>query len=116
MVYRGEILKLVIECLGMSKMQVYWKLNISRKLFYNYFEWVDILFEMLIDVGKIIYYFFSDEIFELWTFQIILDLGDNYYECILVDEWKNKYIVLLEEYIEFFKKFSELQKVVGLFD
>lgn len=111
MVHRGEILKTAIERSGVSKTQVHLKLKVSRKSLYNYFERADLPLEILMDVGKIIHHSFGDEIPELRNLgQVAFDSESIEYHRTTAEEWKNKYIALMEDHMALLKKVAELEK------
>lgn len=106
MQHRGEIVKKAVYKSGFPITELAKRLSKSRRWIYLMFENSNVSLDIVIQIGKIIYYDFKDEIKELTSYQnIINESVDEYQDDELnLEYWKNKYLKLLEEYNEILKK------------
>ena len=65
MKHRGEIVQHAVKTSGYSVTTVAQKLHLTRKQVYNYFDNPKLPFEVIIHIGKIIHYDFSQNFSEL---------------------------------------------------
>ena len=108
MQHRGEIVKKAIDESGYKKAQLARFLKIERKTLYNYFDRADLAIDTILKIGKIIHYDFSDEIKELRTIKTVVEeRAEQLYPAQNAEFWKNKYLILLEEYNTLLKKISD---------
>ena len=107
MQHRGEIVKKAIYQSGMSITLIANKIGKSRRLVYQMFENSNVSLDIIIQIGDIIHYDFSDEIREInYTKGNLLDSSLASYGKVTNEEveyWKNKYLKLLEEFNELLK-------------
>ena len=105
MQHRGEIIRKAVYNSGYTITEIAKSLGKSRKWMYLMFENSNVSLDMVLQIGKIIHYDFTDEIKE---FNPSSNASKPYtpYEKEKQDTeyWKNKYLKLLEEYNELLKK------------
>lgn len=102
MQHRGEIIRKIIYNSGYTVTEIAQSLGKSRRWMYLMFENSNVSLDIVLQIGKIIHYDFSDEIKELNNSlktieKVSLDYDKN------EEYWKNKYLKLLEEYNELLK-------------
>lgn len=105
--HRGEIIKNAIYQSGYSITKLAERLGKSRRWMYLLFENSNVSLDIILQIGEIIHYDFSQEIKELnSTSQIVNDNLAPYGSAAQkdVDYWKNKYLSLLEEYNQLLKE------------
>jgi predicted transcriptional regulator len=106
MQHRGEIIKKAIYKSGYPITELAKRLDKSRRWMYLMFENNNVSLDIVLQVGKIIHYDFTEEIKEFNPYQNAVDeLTTDYQKNESQAEyWKNKYLKLLEEYNELLKK------------
>lgn len=106
MEHRGEIIKEAIYKSGFPITELAKKLGKSRRWMYLMFDNNNVSLDLVLQIGKIIHYDFSDEIREFNPYQNVINEPTIDYkrEESQVEYWKNKYLKLLEEYNEILKK------------
>ncbi len=103
MQHRGEIVKKAIHQSGFSITKLADRIGKSRRWMYQMFENRNVSLDLILEIGKIIHYDFTDEIKEFkkvqnsFTAQFINDQSIITPEN-TVEFWKDKYLKLLEEY------------------
>lgn len=98
MQHRGEIIKKAVYQSGFPITELAKRLNKSRRWIYLLFENNNVSLDLVLKIGTIIHYDFSNEINELKSNSLITEKEEN------AEYWKNKYLKLLEEYNELLKK------------
>lgn len=107
MIHRGEIVEKAIRDSGINITLLAKKLGKSRRHLYNLFQYHNLDFETIAQIGAIIRHDFSGvfpemriELLEMENVNSEVDVE----RCInLVNYWKDKYILLLEEYNKLLK-------------
>ena len=105
--HRGEIIKNAIYQSGYSITKLAERLGKSRRWMYLLFENTNVSLDVILKIGEVIHYDFSQEIKELKpTSQIVNDNLSPYGSATQkdVEYWKNKYLSLLEEYNQLLKE------------
>lgn len=103
MQHRGEIIKEAVYKSGYPITELAKRMGKSRRWVYLLFENTTVSIDIMLQIGKIIHYDFSEELnrpsVNLFTTNEppSLYISDEEY-------WKNKYLNLLEEYNELLKK------------
>jgi hypothetical protein len=95
MQHKGEIVEKAVRQSGIPLTKLVARLGKSRKWIYNAFENPQLSFDVIIEIGKIIHYDFSQDFKELKNTQISTRETLSISE---VEFWKNKYLLLLEDY------------------
>jgi predicted transcriptional regulator len=101
---RGEIVERAVKENGLPIKKLAEKLKLSRRTIYNYFNTPDLSLDIILEIGKFIYHDFSDEITELKNIRPYVAEKEHQYSSEGSEYWKNKYLVLLEEYNALLKK------------
>ena len=106
MQHRGEIIKEAIYKSGVSITELAKRMGKSRRWMYLMFENNSVSLDIVLKIGRIIYYDFSKDIKEFSHSQKALNELPTAYEKEESNSeyWKNKYLKLLEEYNELLKK------------
>ncbi len=106
MQHRGEIIKIAVYKSGISISELAKRLGKSRRWMYLMFENNTVSLDIVLQIGKIIHYDFSEEIKEFSPSQNGLNELSTSFEKeeSNAEFWKNKYLKLLEEYNELLKK------------
>lgn len=107
MQHRGEIVKKAIYQSGISITLIAKKIGKSRRWMYQMFENNNVSLDLVLEIGQIIHYDFTDEIREINYTKVNLQDNQPTYVKLGNEEvefWKNKYLLLLEEYNELLKK------------
>ena len=106
MQHRGEIIKGAIYKSGVPITELAKRLGKSRRWMYLMFENSNVSLDLVIKIGKIIHYDFTDEIKELGLSTKLRHEMNSTFENEepSSEYWKNKYLKLLEEYNELLKK------------
>jgi predicted transcriptional regulator len=106
MQHRGEIIRKVIYNSGYTVTEIAKCLGKSRRWMYLMFENSNVSLDIVLQIGKIIHYDFTDEIKEFSPSQKVLERStlDSKKENPGAEYWKNKYLNLLEEYNDLLKK------------
>jgi predicted transcriptional regulator len=105
MQHRGEIIKTAVYKSGYSISELAKRIGKSRRWMYLMFENNTVSLDIVLQIGKIIHYDFSEEIKEFSPSQLALNEPPTSYdkEESNTEYWKNKYLRLLEEYNELLK-------------
>jgi len=118
MQHKGESVERAIRQSGYSITNLAVKLGKSRRWMYHVFENPNVPVELILKIGKIIHYDFSGEIKELKNYSekgndtLISEPAKNYNEQKMETEnWKNKYLELLEKYNELLTEISGKTKI-----
>lgn len=99
MQHRGEIVKKAVHQSGYSITKLAIKLGKSRRWMYQMFDNSSVSLDLVLQIGEIIHYDFSDEIREFKKSALIESRVTNYISPEnTVEFWKDKYLKLLEEY------------------
>jgi predicted transcriptional regulator len=100
MQHRGEILKKAIYQSGYSISELAKRMGKSRRWMYLMFENNIVSLDIVLQIGNIIHYDFTQEIKEFSPSQKSLNEPPTAYENeeVNTEYWKNKYLKLLEEY------------------
>ena len=101
MQHRGEIIREAVYKSGFTITEISKSLGKSRRWMYLMFENSNVSLDLVIKIGKVIHYDFSEEIKELNTTPVTNSIVKEEND---VEFWKNKYLKLLEEYNELLKK------------
>ena len=106
MQHRGEILKEAVYKSGVPITELAKRMGKSRRWMYLMFENSNVSLDIVLQIGKIIHYDFTDEIKEFSPSQKIIEKSpaNSNKEDSEAEYWKNKYLNLLEEYNELLKK------------
>lgn len=106
MQHRGEIIKEAVYKSGYPITELAKRLGKSRRWMYLMFENSNVSLDLILQIGKIIHYDFTEEIKEFNPHQNTFNepVTDFTKEELQSEYWKNKYLKLLEEYNELLKK------------
>lgn len=106
MQHRGEIIRKAVYNSGYTITEIAKSIGKSRKWMYLMFENSNVSLDIVLQIGKIIHYDFTDEIKEFSPSQKIIEKSslNSKKENPDAEYWKNKYLMLLEEYNELLKK------------
>ncbi len=106
MQHRGEIIKGAIYKSGVPITELAKRLGKSRRWMYLMFENSNVSLDLVLKIGKIIHYDFTNEIKELGISTKFKNEMNSTFENeeSSSEYWKNKYLKLLEEYNELLKK------------
>lgn len=106
MQHRGEIIRKAVYDSGYTITDIAKSIGKSRKWMYLMFENSNVSLDIVLKIGKIIHYDFSEDIKEFSGFLRTSTLPKTLYskEETSVDYWKDKYLQLLEEYNALLKK------------
>ena len=104
MQHRGELVKEAVYKSGIAITDLAKRMGKSRRWVYQMFENSNVSLDVVLQIGKIIHYDFSNEIKEFSPF-LNFNEPTSIYEKNEPDAeyWKNKYLKLLEEYNELLK-------------
>jgi predicted transcriptional regulator len=103
MQHRGEIIRKVIYNSGFTVTEIAVGIGKSRRWMYLMFENSNVSLDIVLQIGKIIHYDFTEEIKEFNSSQKVLEKPSLDFDKD-AEYWKNKYLQLLEEYNELLKK------------
>jgi len=109
MQHRGEIIREAIYKSGVPITELAKRMGKSRRWVYQMFENSNVSLDVILQIGKIIHYDFTEEIKEFNPSQKIISSFSASYEKeeLNAEYWKNKYLKLLEEYNELLKRKNE---------
>ncbi len=112
MIHRGEIVERAIRNSCIPFTTIAKKLGKTRQWLYYVFENPNVSLDLVIEIGKIIFYDFSKDIPQIIvnSYSKEQSLDTNFENNQNSDFWKEKYFNLLEEHLDLLKKFSELNK------
>ena len=106
MEHRGEIIEKAIRNSGMPLTSIARKIGKSRQWIYLLFQNPNVSLNIIVKIGKIIYYDFSTDIKDLTLSRISFEELNE--EKNKKDEsWKEKYYLLMEEHLQLIKKKSK---------
>lgn len=113
MKHRGEIIEKVIRERGYPIARVAKKLGKSRRHIYNIFENDSVPFDVIIELGKIINYDFSQDFKELKHYEVsnlISDGKPEYFtsEAEELGYYKREFDIITMKYIRLLERYSEL--------
>ena len=103
MEHRGEIIEKAIRNSGMPLTSIAREIGKSRQWIYLLFQNPNVSLNIIVKIGKIIYYDFSTDIKDLTLSRISfeeLNEEKNKKE----ESWKEKYYQLMEEHLQLIKK------------
>lgn len=106
MQHRGEIIKIAVYKSGFSITYLAKRLKKSRRWIYLIFERKDVSLDLILQIGIIIHYDFTEEINALKTISNNKNV-DNKNSIF----WKNKYLTLLETFNELLKEYNHTKKL-----
>jgi hypothetical protein len=98
MQHKGEIVEKAIRQSGISLTALAKKLGKSRRWMYQIFEQPQLSTDVILQIGNIIHYDFTEEIQSLSKYKIIDTAPFQAQEPPAQDYWKDKYLELLEQY------------------
>ena len=109
MQHRGEIIRKAVYNSGYTITEIAKSIGKSRKWMYLMFENSNVSLDIVLKIGKIISYDFSQEIKEFSSFstRINSSASSGVNEESSPEYWKNKYLKLLESYSELLKAKKE---------
>ncbi len=106
MQHRGEIIKIAVYKSGFSITYLAKRLKKSRRWIYLIFERKDVSLDLILQIGIIIHYDFTEEINALKTISNNKNV-DNKNSIF----WENKYLTLLETFNELLKEYNHTKKM-----
>lgn len=106
MQHRGEIIKIAVYKSGFSITYLAKRLKKSRRWIYLIFERKDVSLDLILQIGIIIHYDFTEEINALKTISNNKNV-DNKNSIF----WENKYLSLLETFNELLKEYNHTKKM-----
>ncbi len=101
MQHKGELVEKAVRESGYSITKLAARLGKSRRWVYDAFENRNLSIDVILEIGKVIFYDFSNDLLELKRFKInTQDSAQFNYQVdeTTVEFWKNKYLDLLEKY------------------
>lgn len=109
MQHRGEIIRKAVYNSGYTITEIAKSIGKSRKWMYLMFENSNVSLDVILQIGKIIHYDFTEEIKEFFPSQKTTNNFSSSHEKeeITPEYWKNKYLKLLEEYNDLLKRKNE---------
>jgi len=110
MLHRGEIIEKAIRESGYSITTVAQRLGKSRRWMYFLFDNPVVPLDLILQIGKIIFHDFSNEIPEIIQGKFILsesDKGINQYDATY---WKDRYYQLVDEHLIVVKQLRACEK------
>ena len=103
MQHRGEIIKEAVYKSGYPITELAKRMGKSRRWVYLLFENTTVSIDIMLQIGKIIHYDFSEKLNTPSLYLFNINEPSNSF-ITNEDYWKNKYLNLLEEYNELNKK------------
>lgn len=109
MQHRGEIIRKAVYNSGYTITEIAKTIGKSRRWMYLMFENSNVSLDVVMKIGKIIRYDFSQEIKEFNSFSTKINstFPSDEIEEPSAEYWKNKYLKLLEDYSELLKATKE---------
>jgi len=104
MEHRGEIIEKAIRNSGIPLTSIAQKIGKSRQWVYLLFQNPNVSLTIVVQIGKIIYYDFSNEIKELSSSKSNFKGTSDEHEPKEEENWKEKYYQLMEEHLQLIKK------------
>ncbi len=111
MEHRGEIIEQAIRKSGMPLATIARKMGKSRRWLYLLFQNPQVSLDIVEQLGKLIYYDFSNEIQLLKNYNTVSDEQQINYKDSEVTIWKEKYFILMEEHLELLRKLAVFEKM-----
>jgi len=108
MEHRGEIIEQAVRKSGISLVTISRKMGKSRRWLYLQFDNPLVSIDIVLQIGQIIYYDFSDEIQFLKVHTIVAEKECDGSEK-EIQYWKEKYFNVMEEYHILLKKIAFLE-------
>ncbi len=105
MEHRGEIIEKAIRNSGIPLTSIAQKIGKSRQWVYLLFQNPNVSLTIVVQIGKIIYYDFSNEIKELSSSKSNFK-GTSDDQEPKEENWKEKYYLLMEEHLRLLKRIS----------
>jgi hypothetical protein len=109
MEHRGEIIERAVRNSGIKLTTIAKRLGKTRQWIYLIFENPNVPLDVVLTIGKIIYYDFSNEITSLQNTQKIEENVSPEYKKLDENYWKEKYFALMEEHHALMKKIALLE-------
>ncbi len=106
MIHRGEIVEQAVRNSGIPLTTIAKRMGKTRQWLYFVFDNPNVPLDIIIEIGKIIYYDFTQEIASLSTFPQVKD-DQSTYQKLDASYWKEKYFQLMEEHLALIKKNQE---------
>ena len=106
MIHRGEIVEQAIRNSGIPLTTIAKRMGKTRQWLYFVFDNPNVPLDIVIEIGKIIYYDFTQEIASLSTLPQVND-DQSTYQKLDANYWKEKYFQLMEEHLALIKKTQE---------
>ena len=102
MQHKGEIVEKAVRQSGLPLTQLAKRMGKSRRWLYNAFDNPTLSIDLILNIGKIIHYDFSNDIDDLKRLRTFEEpkIDDITYTVSSesAEYWKNKYLTLLEKY------------------
>lgn len=95
----GEIVKNKIDELDMNKTAIAEKLGMARNTLYRHLDTPNLSLDIILNIGKIIKYDFTNEIPQLKELAKKKKTADE----LDIDYWRDKYVTLQDDYIALLK-------------
>ncbi len=108
MEHRGEIIEQAVRKSGISLVTISKKMGKSRRWLYLQFENPSVSLDVVLQIGKIIYYDFSEDIQLLKVNSFVSEIEDTKTDR-EIEYWKEKYYAIMEEYLLLLKKVAVLE-------
>jgi ABC-type glutathione transport system ATPase component len=112
MEHRGEIIEKAIRESGIPISTIAKRLGKTRQWLYLVFQNPNVSLDLVLEVGKIIYHDFKDEISQLNQFSSNIKESAEKYEInsYSANYWKEKYFKLMEEHHLVISELAKLKK------
>jgi hypothetical protein len=109
MEHRGEIVEKVVRTKGISLTILAKKLGKTRQWLYLVFDNPNVPLDVVLSIGRIIYYDFSKDISDLVSFKSS-NINDDVSKSTDFQYWKDKYYELVDEHLAVIKQLRECEK------
>lgn len=109
MEHRGEIIERAVRDSGIKLTSIAKKLGKTRQWMYLTFENPNVPLDVVLAIGKIIFYDFSEEITSLQKPMKVEEKEAQEYKKLDENYWKEKYFNLMEEHHLLMKKIALLE-------
>ncbi len=110
MIHRGDIIEKAIRESGYSITAVAQRLGKSRRWMYFLFDNPVVPLDLILQIGKILYHDFSNEIPEIIQGKFILSESDNLVDQESAAYWKDRYYQLVDEHLIVVKQLRACEK------
>lgn len=107
MEHRGEIIEKAIRSSGIPLTSIARKIGKSRQWIYLLFQNPNVSLNIVVQIGKIIYYDFSSEIIELKSINRTFSESQEVIKSQEEETWKEKYFQLMEEHLHLLKSIAK---------